>query len=141
MLALYHAELFKDNAPDQQLHKAHEQRLSQLYRDTLQIAFGTDNAVRDKSIERFLAYASISVNEKLSPNLMELQKMVSNSLALLARSTPVRQRLQTSSNMQVDEGSNEGQLNIDQVIEKLREACCNKSSDVNYKSNLMGSLA
>ena len=71
--------------------KGHEQRLSLLYRDTLQVAFGNDEASRACSVERFMTLASISVNERLSPNSMELQKMIANSMALLARAMPLRQ--------------------------------------------------
>ena len=54
------------------LPKGFEIRLSMVFRDTLYIRFSLDDAVRERAIGRFMAFASLAVTEKFSPNTMEL---------------------------------------------------------------------
>ena len=54
-----------------------------------------------------MALASLSVTEKLSPNTMELQKMVANGMTLLAALKPLTEKLSSPDSMQVDSMSEE----------------------------------
>ena len=74
-----------------------------VFRDTLFSRFDLDPTVKEKSIQRFKQLASLSVTEKLSPNTMEVQRMMVNSMALLAKDMPLTQMLNDDSEMEVDQ--------------------------------------
>ena len=76
--------------------KGQEQKLSLLYRDTLSVAYSSEESVRTQSVQRFIAFANLAVTEKLGPNSMELTKMIANSMALLAKNRPLKDMLQLS---------------------------------------------
>jgi len=105
-----------------------------LFRDTLSIAFSADEMTRARSLGRFMAFASIAVSEKMSPNSMELQKMVANAMALLARDTPLKELL-LADQMQVDQSEESGTeiLPLSSVIERMRDAVCNRTLDLNFR--------
>lgn len=85
-----------------------------------------------------MAFASLSVKEKLSPNIMELQRMVANSMALLARQKKLSEALASgepgSSNAEED-------LTLDAIIENFRDSVCNRSIDMRFKCNILISLS
>ena len=76
----------------EELPQGQENRLSLIFRDTLMIRFCSPDRsdLRQKCIGRFMSYASLSVTDKISPNLMELLKMIANSMALLASNEPLK---------------------------------------------------
>ena len=68
---LFESQRYSDNLLVE-LPKGQEQRLSIIFRDTLYSKFSLDDTQRKQSIRRFMAFASLSVTEKISPNSMEL---------------------------------------------------------------------
>ena len=71
-----------DQSPE--IPKGHEARLGLLFRDTLKARFGRD-ASQVASLNRFKAFAILSVSGNLSPSSMELQKLLINCMTILAK--------------------------------------------------------
>ena len=95
-----------------------------------------------------MQFATFSVSEKFSPNTMELQKLVASSMALLATERPIREVLLVEtdpSRMEVDEDKSDitdkRLLSVDEVLEKLKEAICQRAWDLAYRSHLLKSMS
>ena len=58
--------------------------MSLLFRDTLKARFHTGEQ-QEKGLRRFLDFAKLSVSGKLSPNSMELQKLLANCMSVLSK--------------------------------------------------------